>query len=160
LAGDAAEAIKAFEQAITLDPDLWEAHHMYGYSCRAAGRFEKAALHYERAANLKPDDWDSLAMLADVYGSLAQHELSKSTIRRALVRYEKARGQRPDNADGIALAAAMLVILDENTKAEEWAKRAIVLDPDSYSVRYNMACVHAVIGKPDTALECLEYIYS
>jgi hypothetical protein len=40
------------------------------------------------------------------------------------------------------------------------ANRAIVLAPENYDIRYNVACVHAVLGKPDTALESLEYIYS
>jgi adenylate cyclase len=160
LGGDPTEAIKAFERAIALNPDLWAANTLYGYSCRATGRFEKAALYYERAAKLKSDDWDSLAMLADVYESLGRHDLSNSAARRALARYESVLGQRPNNADGIAVGAAMLVLLGEKAKAVEWAKRAIVLDPESYSVRYNVACVHAVGGNPDAALECLEYIYS
>jgi adenylate cyclase len=53
-----------------------------------------------------------------------------------------------------------LIFLGENAKAEEWAKRAILLEPESYGVRYNVACVHAIVGKPDAALEGLEYIYS
>src|SRR5215472_8887118 len=48
----------------------------------------------------------------------------------------------------------------KNAKAEEWAKRAILLDPESYGIRYNVACMHAVVGKPGAALEALEYIYS
>ena len=160
LGGDPTEATKAFERAIALNPDLWAANTLYGYSCRATGQFEKAALYYERAAKLKSDDWDSLAMLADVYKSLGRHDLSNSAARRALARYESVLGQRPNNADGIALGAALLVFLGENAKAVEWAKRAIVLDSESYSVRYNVACVHAVVGNPDAALECLEYIYS
>ena len=53
-----------------------------------------------------------------------------------------------------------MIFLGENAKAEEWAKRAILLEPESYGVRYNVACVHAIVGKPDAALEGLEYIYS
>ncbi len=160
LSGHAIEAIEAFERAIALDPELWAAHLFYGFSCRDTGKFESAVSLYERAAELHPDDWISYGMLADVYEALGQHELSKSAARRSLLRIEAALIQRPENAEAMAMGAATLVFLRENAKAEEWAKRAMLLDPENFGIRYNVACTHAVIGKLDAALEGLEYIYS
>jgi adenylate cyclase len=45
-------------------------------------------------------------------------------------------------------------------RAEEWARRAVWLEPGNFTVRYNAACTYAVIGKADAALEQLEYIRS
>ena len=160
LSGHADDAIVALERAIALDPELWAAHLIYGFSCRDTGKFEKAALLFERATELNPGDWTSSSMLADVYASLGQHELCGSAARRSMVRIEAALIQHPEDADALGMGAATLIFLGENAKAEEWAKRAISLDPESYGVRYNVASVHAVIGKPDAALEDLEYIYS
>jgi len=160
LGGHAGEAIAAFEQAIALDPELWESHLFYGFSCRDTGRFEQAAPLFERAAALHPGDWISTGMLSDVYESLGQRELSVAAARQTIVRVEAALLQRPDNAEALGMGAANLVFLGENAKAEEWARRAILLDPDSFGIRYNVACVHAVAGKPDAALEDLEEIYS
>jgi adenylate cyclase len=160
LSGHPDEAIGSFEHAITLDPDLWMAHSHYAFSCRDTGRFEKAALLYGRAAELNPRDWGSQSMLAEVHAALGQPELCKLAARKAVVRFETALVQSPDNAEALAQGAATLVYLGENTKAEEWANRAIVLAPESWGIRYNVACVHAVLGKPDAALENLEYIYS
>ncbi|MEA2781277.1 MAG: adenylate cyclase, partial [Rhodospirillaceae bacterium] len=53
-----------------------------------------------------------------------------------------------------------LVSLGENVRAENWARRAILLDPESYTVRYNAACTCAVMGKLDAAQECLEFAFS
>ena len=36
----------------------------------------------------------------------------------------------------------------------------MLLDPESYSVRYNAACTYAVIGRPDAAQRCLEHAYA
>ena len=47
----------------------------------------------------------------------------------------------------------------ENTRAEEWAKRAIGLSPDDYFVRYVAGCAYAAIGRPAAALECLEFVF-
>jgi len=160
LSGHAIEAMDVFERAIALDPELWAAHLYYGFSCRDTGKFDRAVSLYERAAELYSDDWISYGMLADVYEALGQHELSMSAARRSILRIEAALIQRPENAEVIAMGAATLVFLRENAKAEEWAKRAILLDTESYGIRYNVVCVHAVIGKLDAALEGLEYIYS
>jgi adenylate cyclase len=160
LTGHAGEAIEAFERAIALDPALWASHLFYGFSCRDTGKFERSVPLFERAADLNPADWMSTGMLPDVYESLGQHELSTAAARRTIVRVEAALLQRPDNAEATSMGAANLVFLGENAKAEEWARRALLLDPDSFGVRYNVACVHAVVGKPDAALEHLEEIYS
>jgi adenylate cyclase len=63
-------------------------------------------------------------------------------------------------AEVLAMGATTLICLGDNVRAEKWAKRAILLDPESYSVRYNAACTYAVIGKPDAAQECLEFVFS
>jgi adenylate cyclase len=160
MSGHPKEAASSFEHAITLDPDLWVAHTLYAFSCRDTGRFEKAALLYGRAAELNPTDWLSQSMLAEVYTALGQPEFCKLAARKAMVRFETALVQNPDNAEALSQGAATLVYLGESAKAEEWAKRAIVLAPEIFGIRYNVACVHAVLGKPDAALEHLEYIYS
>jgi adenylate cyclase len=53
-----------------------------------------------------------------------------------------------------------MVYLGENARAEKWVNRAILLDPESYMVRYNAACTYAVIGKLDQAQESLEFAFS
>ena len=39
-------------------------------------------------------------------------------------------------------------------------RRAVLLDPESYTVHYNAACTYAVIGKLDLAQECIEFAFS
>jgi len=160
LSGLRDQAMSALEQAVALDPELWAAHLFYGFTCRDSGKFDKAATAYARAAEINSGDWASTSMLADVYGALGQHELSVSTARRSMARIELAIAQRPDFAEAVAMGAATLVMVGENARAEEWATRAALLAPDSFTVRYNVACVHAVVGKFDLALEGLEHIHT
>src|SRR5260370_4321361 len=49
------EANVAFERAITLDPNSFEAHYFYARSCFVQGKLEPAASLFERAAETKPD---------------------------------------------------------------------------------------------------------
>ena len=36
----------------------------------------------------------------------------------------------------------------------------MLVDPESYTVRYNAACAYAAAGKLDLAQECLEFAFS
>ena len=58
------------------------------------------------------------------------------------------------------MGAATLATLGDCVQAEKWARRAVLLDPESYTVRYNAACTYAVAGKLDVAQECLEFAFS
>ena len=160
LSGHADEAMTAFERAIELDRELFEAHEWYGEVCRNTGQFAKGAALFERAAELRPTDYVSLMLLRDCYGSLGLHEQSVAAARRAFVRIEAHLAARPNDAMAICCGAATLVSLDENRRAEEWAKRALAISPEDYLVHYNAACTYAVAGKSDAALERLEHVYS
>jgi adenylate cyclase len=159
IAGHPAEAIAAFETAIGLDSTLFEAHYFYGFCCKDTGDFPNSALHFEQAAELQPANYQPLTLLSEVYCALGQRDRSIATARHAITRIEEAFGQLPDVAEVLAMGAATLVYLKENDRADEWAKRAILLDPESYTVRYNVACAYAVSGKPDVAQECLDLAF-
>jgi len=158
--GHPGKAIAPLKRAMELDPDLFEAHFFCGLSCRDTGDFHNAAVHYERAAELQSKNHQPLAMLADAYFAMGHREQSVSAARRSLNRIEEAFGRNPDVAEVLGMGAVSLVYLGENEQADRWVRRAILLDPDSYSVRYNAACNYAVIGKPDLAQECLEFAFS
>jgi adenylate cyclase len=159
-AGHSQEAVAAFARAIELDPILFGVHFFYGLVCRDLGDLDTAAAALQRAAELRSDDFASLSILADVYEAQGRHEESKAAARRGLIRVNSILSQRPKATDVLAMGAANAVYVGEYDRAEEWAQRAVQLDPDDFTVRYNAACAYAVMGKPDIAMEHLEYICS
>ena len=160
VAGHPDEAIATLKRAMDLDPELFEAHFFYGLSCRDIGDFGSAAIHYERAAELQSRAYQPLMLLADVYFALGRREQSESAARGCLTRVEDAFGPNPEVAEVLVMGAVCLVCLGENERAVSWTERAILLDPESLTVRYNAACTYAVVGKPEVALECLEFVFS
>jgi adenylate cyclase len=160
LSGRAEEAMAAFERAIELDPELFEAHEWYGEVCKNTGQFVKGAALFYRAGELRSTDYISLVLLRDCYASLGLHEQSLAAARSAFIRIEAQLIRRPDDALAICCGAATLVSLGENQRAEEWARRALAISPEDYLVHYNAACTYAVIGKFDAALERLEHVFS
>jgi adenylate cyclase len=158
--GQSKEASAGLARALELDPMLFGAHFLYGLVSRDLGDLEAAASAFQRAAELRTDDFASLSVLADVYEAQGRHAESKAAARRGLIRVESIMNQRPNAADVLAMGAANAVYLEEYARAEEWAQRAVQLEPDNYTARYNAACAYAVMGKPQIAMEHLDYIYS
>jgi adenylate cyclase len=160
VAGHPEEATEAFERAIALESGLFEAHYFYGFCCRDTGDFENAAVHFERAAEVQPRNYQPLTLLSEIYLVLGHPDQSAAAARRAISCIEKEFGRDPEVAEVLGMGAATLVYLGENARAEKWANRAVLLDPESYTVRYNAACTYAVIGKLDQAQESLEFAFS
>jgi adenylate cyclase len=158
--GHPEEAIAVLQSAMELDTELFEAHFFYGLSCRDTGDFSSAALHHARAAELQSRNHQPLTMLADVLIAMGRREEGEAAARRCLARIEQAFGRNPEVAEVLAMGATALVCLGENDRAETWVRRAMLLDPESYSVYYNAACTFAVIGNPNVAQKCLEYAFS
>jgi adenylate cyclase len=159
VAGHPDQAIAAFERAIGLDSTLFEAHYFYGFCSRDTGDFPSAAAHFEQASELQPANYQPLTLLSEIYLALGRRDRSLLAARLAVDRIEQAFGTSPEVAEVLAMGAATLVYLDQNARAEEWAGRALLVDPESYTVRYNVACAYALAGKPDIAQECLELAF-
>jgi len=47
-------------------------------------------------------------------------------------------------------------VLGESREADEWAERALAIDPTDGSAQYNVACYYAQAGERDKAFACLE----
>jgi adenylate cyclase len=99
-------------------------------------------------------------MLADVLIAMGRREQGEAAARRCIERIEDAFGRNPEVAEVLGMGATVLVNLGDHERADRWVGRAMLLDPESYSVRYNAACTYAVIGRLDDALKCLEHAYA
>ena len=54
------------------------------------------------------------------------------------------------------MGANGLVALGEAQRGLEWADRALALDPEDPMLLCNIACIKAMAGAGDAALDCLE----
>ncbi|HMS68105.1 MAG TPA: tetratricopeptide repeat protein, partial [Saprospiraceae bacterium] len=89
--GDFENAIKAYEKAITLNPDDASAYYNLGNSYANKGDFENAIKAYEKAITLNPDNASAYYNLGISYGN-------KDDFENAIKAYEKAITLNPDDA--------------------------------------------------------------
>jgi adenylate cyclase len=150
------ESTEEFEKAIALDPNSFEAHYFYARACVTQGKLERAAPLFERAAENKPDDYQSLCLLIQVYRSLGRLRDGESAARRGIERAKNELMVHPENARPAYLGANALVAVGEKEQAREWASRALSIDPDDVLTQYNVACVYSLLGDIDQAFDLME----
>ncbi len=145
-----------FEAAIRLNPKLYEAHYLYARACFQEGRLEDAVRHYEAASRVRPEDYQAQLLMQSPLHALGRHDDARAALRKGLQIAERHLELNPDDARALYLGAVALMQLDHRERALDWAKRAHAIDPDDPGVLYNVACLYALAGLADTALECLE----
>jgi adenylate cyclase len=150
------EAMAEFEKAIALDSNSFEGHFFYARACFGQGKLERAAALFERAAEIKPDDYQSLCMLIHVYRSLGRDRDSKSAARSTIERAESELTLHPENPRPAYLGAIALVVLGEKGRAREWVSRALAIDPDDVLTQYNAVCAYSLLGDIEQAFDSLE----
>jgi adenylate cyclase len=149
------EAMAEFDQAIALNPNLFEAHYFCARACFAQGKLEEAARLFRRAADIKPDDYQSLLLLIGVQRSLGREQEVMMAAREGVARAERELALHPGNPRPAYLGAVGLAALGELDRAKEWAERALVIDPDDGLAKYNVACFCSLVGEHDRAIDLL-----
>jgi adenylate cyclase len=149
------EAMAEFDQAIALDPTLFEAHYFLARACFAQGNLEQAARHFQRAADLKPDDYQALLVLVGVLRALGRDQDMRKAAREGVARAERDLALHPENSRSAYLGAIGLAALGEIDRAKEWAERALVIDPEDSLTKYNVACFCSLVGEHDRAIDLL-----
>jgi adenylate cyclase len=150
-----AEAMAEFDQAIALDPNSFEAHYFYARACVVQGKLDEAARHFQRAAEVKPDDYQALLVLTWVHRSLGREQEMKTVAREGVARAERELALHPENPRPAYLGALGLVALGELDRAKEWAGRALAIDPDDGLAKYNVACFYSLVGEHERAIDLL-----
>ena len=64
------EAEQEFQKAIELNHNLFEAYYFYARDSLAQGKLEKAVTSFEAACRVRPEDYQSPALLAQAYTGL------------------------------------------------------------------------------------------
>jgi TolB-like protein/Flp pilus assembly protein TadD len=150
------EAQVEFEEAMRLDPTFYEAPYFYGRTLQSQGKLHDAAKMYERAVAIRPDEYQTLSYLAMAYQSLDEKENMLDTSRRMVKAAERAVMLNPGDSRALYLGAINLERIGEHQRAQEWADRALHLDPTHPVMLYNLACFHSVAGRVDAALDMVE----
>ena len=149
-------AVADFENALRLNPRSFEAYYFYARGCLVQGELKKSAELFERAAQMRPDDYQSLLLAGPIYISLGQREKAEDAYKRGLAVAEQQLAINPDDARALYLGAAGWIDLDQPDKARDWIARSLAIDPNDPATLFNAACRYARLGDREQALTALE----
>jgi serine/threonine protein kinase/tetratricopeptide (TPR) repeat protein len=150
------KAAEEFETAMRLDPKLYEAPYFYGRAFIAQGKATEAAPLFEKAALLRPDDYQAPSFLAQAFAGQGRIAEASRASQRAVAAIEKWLDTNPDDARALNLGATIYSNLGQTDKALEWARRSLEIDREDPQLLYNVACVYAIEGMKEDALQTLE----
>ncbi len=156
LMGRPDEAATHFERAIELNSTLFEAFYFYARSCFAHGDFEKAVGLFEEAHRARPEDYQSVVLMAIALRELGRMQEADNADRRSIEVIEEHLKLDPDDSRAYYMGASCWASVFRPDMARQWIKRALELDPDDAVVRYGVGCNYARLGDVEDALDNLE----
>jgi adenylate cyclase len=119
-------------------------------------RLQDAARYYEKATALMDTGYGAVNMLATCYAAMGDTAGARRAAQLALDRAEAALALDRSDGEAWGIAVIALAKLGEAERAREWIDRALLVDPENFSMRYNLACaLWAHLKDADAALDML-----
>jgi len=150
------EAAEAFERALDLDPNSFDANLAFARFCVTEGHPERAVELYKRAVESQQDDSQAPFLLQMLLRGLKRTEESEKYALLGLRRAEEQLRLHPESSRPAQLGATALAHMGDNDRAKAWMDRALAIDPDDANTKYNAACMWSLLGEPERAFEYLE----
>ena len=155
------EASKEVDTALRLDPECFEVNDAAAGVHFDQGRLEDAIRGWEKAAALMETDFTSLGLLITCYTAIGDIEGARRSARLSLSRAEAAVAQDRSNGMAMGFGVNALAVLGETERAKDWIRRALLIDPENFIMRYNFACALSVhLRDVDGALDLLDVFFA
>src|SRR4029078_6288972 len=151
------EADRQIQLALRLDPESWEVNKEAARLLSRGGKMREAIPYYEKSASLAETDFQSTGMLLTCHAAVGDEEGLQRAGRMTVERAERALAQDPANGPALGFGAVALAVLGEGERAKEWIKRALLMDPDNFTMRWNLTCaLSRHLNDKDAAIELLQ----
>ncbi len=153
------EAMIEIEAALRLDPESFEVNAAAARLYFMLSRYADAIRFNEKAAALMESDFSSVSILMTCYKVTGDVAATLQAAQRVLARAEKITTQEPDNGLALGYVVMSLCTLGQAERARDLAKRAMLLEPDNLTMRYNFGCGFTALGEFDAALDLLGPVF-
>jgi adenylate cyclase len=154
------EAILEFDEAIRINPYLFEAHYYFARTAFARGDMARSAELFLAATQLRQEDFQSPMLLGTALRVLGREDSAREAVQTGIRRAEQTLVLNPHDGRALSLGAGALLDDGQTDRAVEWSRKALDLFPDDTSALVNIACVHARLDQRDEALGMLERVFA
>jgi len=154
------EAAREFEEAIRLNPYLFDAYYYFARSSFAAGDTALSADLFRTAAELRREDFQSPFLLAQSLRMIGRAREAEEANREGIRRAERVLALNPVDARALSMGSSNLFSDGQHERAMEWSRRSLELYPDHMITIVSAACLHSLAGDKERALEFLERLFA
>jgi len=145
-----------FQNAIKLDPNSYDAWYLFARAKVHEGDLERALKLFGRASRVRPEDFQSVLLQAQLYISLDEKDNAMEVTRRGIERVRSVLELNPDDNRALNMGAFALLRLGQVEEATQWMTTSMENAPLDSIIQYNGACFFALSGNVEQALNCLE----
>jgi len=150
------EASREIETALRLDPESHQVNKCAALLRFRQQRLEESVRYFEKAVALEEGDFGAAGMLITCYLALGNPEAASRSAKITLARAEKVLAHDPNNGSAMGHGSWALAALGQGERAKDWMGRALLIDPENLTMRYNSACALANnLNDKEAALEIL-----
>jgi adenylate cyclase len=134
------EAAPEIALALRLEPESYEVNIVAADLSFRKRDLESSIRFYEKACALVETAFSSPSMLITCYTAVGDSAAARRAAQITLDRVEKVLAQDRTNGAAMGHGVGALALLGEAERAKAWIERALLLDPDNKTMRYNFAC--------------------
>ena len=120
------------------------------------GDLERALKLFERASRVRPEDFQSVLLQAQLYTSLNKKGKALEVTREGIRRVRAVLELNPDDKRALNMGAFALLRLGQGEEAKQWMAASMENAPMDSIIQYNGACFFSLAGDVEHALDCLE----
>lgn len=154
--GQSAEAKAEIERALALNPESYDVNAAAARYFIATKKYGDAIKHLQKAEKLMETDVWAPGMALQCHEARGDNAGARMAAQQSMQRINKIVAGDPEHGDALCFGVTTLLRLGQSAKAQEWAERAMKLNPDNRNLRYNMACAMVQLARFDRAIELLE----
>lgn len=146
----------AFEKAINLHPDSFDAWFTWARSKVYQGDTRKAVELFQKASEIRPKDYQSVLLQARFLTETGEHHAAKEKAREGLLKAEEFLELKPDEYRALNMGAFALHTLGRPVEAKEWMEASMQNSPRNSILSFSAASFYAMTGDIDKSLVYLE----
>jgi adenylate cyclase len=153
------DATREFEEAIRINPNLFDAYYYSARTSFASGEIARSAELFGRAAQVRQEVFQSPLLRAQSLRALGRADEAQKETREGIVRVERALELNPLDGRALSLGSGGLFSDGQPERALEWSRRSLEHFDDCCTL-VNAACLRAKLGLKEEMLEILERVFA
>ncbi len=147
--GELEDALNQYKQAVTANPQLWEALVLSANVMANLGRMDQAMQFLEKCLKINPKADTAYVSLGTIAREMKQNTRAKQLFNEAL-------NLNPKSAKALYQLGAMALDEQKHQDAERMFKASLAIDPYQFDAFNDLGMIYAMTGRKEQAAQAYQ----